>query len=186
MNNPSLLKSFESSRLFYRPFEKPDAKAIHTFLQDKDIADNTLTIPYPYEAGMAEEWISTHEERFEQGDYVYAVILKNEKQLIGAIDFIVDEEYQHANVGYWLGKPYWGKGYGTEMLSRMIQFGFEDLNLHRIYGEYFDFNLASSRIMEKNGMRYEGRLRDHKLKGGQFLSANVRGILKDEWKATSR
>lgn len=177
------LQEIESKRLFYRAFEMNDAKQICALLQEKEIIDNTLSIPFPYDQGMAEEWISTHKERYEHGEYKYAVVLKEDNSLIGTIELIIENEFQRAVVGYWLGKPYWKNGYATEMLARIIQFGFEKLNLNRIYGEYFDHNLASSRVMEKNDMIYEGRLREHKIKSGKFLSTNIRGILKSEWSA---
>lgn len=131
---------------------------------------------------MAEEWILSHPESFKHGEYKYAVILKEENVLIGAIELIVVKKFKHANLGYWLGKPYWGKGYGTEMVARMIQYGFEELNLHRIFGEHFDSNFASKRVMQKNGMIHEGTLREHKFKEGKFLNANINGILRSEWK----
>lgn len=177
-----ILKNLDSDRLSYRAFMLTDAPRIHELLQEKEIIDNTLTIPYPYEKGMAEQWIATHEERLALNDYIYAVILKENNALIGTIGLLVTEECNHGCLGYWVGKPYWGKGYGTEMLARIIQFGFEDLKLHRIYGEHFDHNIASSRVMEKNGMVQEGMLREHKVKYGQFVNTNIRGILITEWK----
>lgn len=177
-----LFKDLTSERLLYRAFKMSDAASIHALLQEKEICDNTLSIPYPYENGMAEEWISTHKDRLELGDYKYAVILKENNSLIGAIEIVVTEDFMHGCLGYWLGKPYWGRGYGTEMLARIIKFGFEDLNLHRIYGEHFDNNIASARVMEKNGMVQEGKLREHKIKDGKFVNSNIKGILVSEWK----
>lgn len=176
------LKELTSDRLLYRGFKMSDAPIIHAFLQEKEIIDNTISIPYPYQKGMAEAWISTHQAQLELNDYKYAVVLKETDSLIGAIEIVVNETFKHGCLGYWLGKPYWGQGYGTEMLARIIQFGFEDLNLHRLYADHFDHNIASGRIMEKNGMIQEGRLREHKIKNGKFVSANVKGILLSEWK----
>lgn len=180
------LNNLESSRLKYRAFTISDASSIHVLLQEKEIIDNTISIPYPYLQGMAEEWIGTHQAQLELNDYKYAIILKESNSLIGAIELVVTEEFKHGCLGYWLGKPYWRKGYGTEMLSRIIQFGFEDLMLHRIFGEYFDHNIASGRIMEKNGMVYEGKLREHKIKDGKFINSNIRGILDSEWKNNNK
>lgn len=175
------MKTFESPRLRFRPFHFEDAELIHTYLQEKEIIANTISIPYPYEKGMAEEWISTHEQLEKLGDYKFAIDLKSENKLIGAIEIVVVEEFQHGILGYWLAKPYWNQGYGTEALARVIQFGFEQLGLNKVVGEHFDTNMASGRIMEKNGMQFEGRLRQHKMKWGHFMNVDMRGILKSEW-----
>ncbi|MBS0287492.1 MAG: GNAT family N-acetyltransferase [Proteobacteria bacterium] len=177
----STLINLESNRLTFRAFKLSDASRVYELLQEKEIIDNTLSIPYPYEKGMAEEWIATHDASLKQNDYIYAVVLKETDLLIGTIGLLVSAEFNHGCLGYWLGKPYWGQGYGTEMLSRIIEFGFEDLKLHRIYGEHFDNNSASARVMEKNGMVQEGKLREHKLKYGKFVNTNIRGILASEW-----
>ncbi|MCS5711896.1 GNAT family N-acetyltransferase [Candidatus Berkiella aquae] len=175
------LNSLESNQLLYRAFEMSDASRIFELLQEKEIVDNTLSIPYPYQKGMAEEWISTHQTQLALNDYKYAVILKEANLLIGAIEIVVTEDFNHGCLGYWLGIPYWGKGYGTEMVARIIQFGFEDLKLHRIYSEHFDSNIRSARVMEKNGMIQEGILREHKIKDGKFVNSNIKGILTTEW-----
>lgn len=173
----------ESKRLIYRAFTLSDAPRVYELLQDKDIIDNTISIPYPYLKGMAEEWISSHPKELAANHYIYAVLLKESNSLIGALLIEVTEAFKHGYLGYWIGKPYWGTGYGTEMVARINQFGFEELGLHRIYGEHFDFNIASGRVMEKNGMKQEGILREHKLKNGIFVNSHIKGILAQEWKA---
>jgi ribosomal-protein-alanine N-acetyltransferase len=176
------VKTFDSHRLLFRPFQYHDADLIYTYLQEKEIIDNTLSIPYPYEKGMAQEWISMHEQQQHLGDFKFAVVLKAENILIGAIEIVVNNDFQHGVLGYWLAKPYWNQGYATEALGRIIQFGFEDLDLHKIVGEHFDTNPSSGRVMEKNGMQLEGKLRQHKMKWGEFVNIDMRGILKPDWK----
>lgn len=175
------MKTFESPRLLFRPFHYHDAELIYTYLQEKEIIDNTLDIPFPYEKGMAQEWISTHEKQQHLGNFIFAIVLKGEDRLIGAIEMTVVEEFQHGILGYWLAKPYWNKGYATEALGRIIQFGFEELGLHKIVGEHFETNPSSGRVMEKNGMQLEGKLREHKIKWGKFINMDIRGILRSEW-----
>lgn len=176
------MKILESTRLLFRPFQSQDAELIYTYLQEKEIIDNTISIPYPYEKGMAEGWMATHEEQRKHGDYKFAIVLRDENTLIGAIEIVVVEEFQHGILGYWLAKPYWNKGYGTEAVARIIQFGFEDLGLHKVVGEYFDTNPRSERVMEKNAMQLEGKLRQHKMKWDRFVNVDMRGILKSEWR----
>lgn len=176
-----MMEHFESPRLEFRPFKLEDAKLIHLYLQEKEIVENTLTIPYPYVEGMAEEWINTHDAERKVGNYKFAIILKSENKLIGAIEIDVVREDQHGILGYWIAKPYWNQGYATEAIKRIIQLGFEDLALHRIVAQHFDFNGASGRAMEKNGMQLEGTLREHKIKNNKLLTLHLRAILKKEW-----
>jgi len=175
------LKTLESKRLLFRSFNLADSQLIYQFLQEKEIADNTISIPYPYLEGMAEAWIGTHQQQLAIGDYKYAVVLKDTSEFIGAIEIFVVEEFHHGILGYWLAKPFWGKGYGTEAVARIIQFGFEDLKLHKIIGEHFKYNHRSGRVMEKNGMQQEGRMREHKIKWGNFVDVDVKAILRSEW-----
>ncbi len=178
--NHQLIK-LESQRLHFRPFTLKDAPSVHHFLQEKEIADNTLSIPYPYLEGMAQEWIKAHPAHLALGEYKFAVILKENNALIGAIEIAVTEEFFHGGLGYWIGKPFWGRGYGTEAVARIIQYGFEDLGLHRIFANHFTFNKTSSRIMVKNRMQQEGTLREHIYKNGTFHDIEMKAILKSEW-----
>ena len=83
--NPIKIK-IETERLLLRPFELSDGSRVKELAGDRAIADTTLNIPHPYKDGMAEEWISSHQPKFETGESVdYAIILKATQKLIGAI-----------------------------------------------------------------------------------------------------
>ena len=71
-------------------------------------------------------------------------------------------------MGYWIGKPYWNQGFGTEAALAILRYAFEQLGLNRVYAAHFRRNPASGRIMQKIGMTYEGRLRQHVKKWGDF------------------
>jgi ribosomal-protein-alanine N-acetyltransferase len=106
---------------------------------------------------MAEEWISTHQEKFERGELVnFAIVLRNDDMLIGAIGLVINQQHENAELGYWIGKPYWGNGYCTEAAKAVLHYGFTVLGLNRIYASHMSRNPASGRVMEKIGMKYEG------------------------------
>ena len=88
-----------------------------------------------------------------------------------------------AELGYWIGKPYWGQGYCTEAARATLDFGFEQLGLNRIFAHHFARNPASGRVMQKIGMTREGRLRQHVKKWDAFEDLELYGILKDHWAA---
>ncbi|MGK7369659.1 MAG: GNAT family N-acetyltransferase, partial [Candidatus Halalkalibacterium sp. M3_1C_030] len=159
----------ETERLLLRPFKAGDAPAIQNLAGSVEIARNTF-IPHPYKEGMAEEFIDQSKMKAESGEWAnFAVILKKEDILIGSIGYKdIDSKHNRAELGYWIGKPYWGKGYATEAVVKLIQFGFEHLKLHRVYATPFGSNTASQKVLEKAGMKKEGSLKDHIYHFGEY------------------
>lgn len=178
MSEPPIL---ETERLMLRPFTLEDAQEVQRLAGHRDIASTTLNIPHPYEDGMAEEWISTHQESFEQGKgVVYAITLKDGR-LIGAISLMTMIEGHQAELGYWIGKLYWNQGFCTEAGKELLRYGFDGLGLNRIHASYISRNPASGRVMQKLGMSYEGTRKQHVKKWGVFEDLVLYGILKSDW-----
>ncbi len=173
-----------TDRLLLRPFTLADAPVVQLLAGDRDIASNTLNIPHPYEDGLAEEWISTHQEKFEQGELVnFAIVLRNDDGLIGAIGLVINQQHENAELGYWIGKPYWGNGYCTEAAQAILHYGFTVLGLNRIYASHMSRNRASGRVMEKIGMKYEGCSRQHAKRWGVFEDLKMYAILRSEYES---
>jgi len=93
---------------------------------------------------------------------------------------IEDLDSQHASIGYFVDKAHWGNGYATEMVKALIRFGFQDLDLHRIYAHCDAENPATRRVLEKVGMRQEGLLREHYLRSYGWADVCMYGILRSE------
>lgn len=171
-----------TARLSLRPFTLADAATIQRLAGDKEVASTTLNIPHPYEEGLAEQWISTHQAQYEQGlAAIFAITLRAEGTLIGAIGLGFNRSHEQAELGYWIGKPYWNRGYCTEAARAVVQYGFETCSLHRIHASHLRRNPASGRVMQKLGMRREGILRHHVKKWGVFEDLEVYGILKSDF-----
>lgn len=176
-----------SERLLLRPFNLADAPIVQKMAGDKAIASMTLNIPHPYEDGMAEEWIGTHRQSFEAGkEAVFAITLQEDDALIGAIGLTINQEHERAEMGYWIGKPYWGNGYCTEAAREVVKFGFTELALTRIQATHFAQNPASGRVMQKIGMTYEGCLRQYVKKWDNFIDLKMYSILKAEYAERSQ
>ncbi len=174
--------TLETARLLLRPFTVADAPEVQRLAGDRDIASTTLNVPHPYEDGMAEQWIGTHQEKYERGELVnFAIVRRADNALMGAIGLRITPQYVHAELGYWLGKPYWNAGYCTEVAHAVVAYGFEVLGLHRLHASHMTRNPASGRVMQKIGMRYEGCSHQHVIKWGVFEDLAIYGILQSEY-----
>lgn len=152
MSQPSL----ETPRLILRPFCRGDAPVVQELAGNRAIADTTLSIPHPYEDGVAEAWIDAHQPGYESGSQAtFAIVLADQTQLIGAIGLQIHPGAIEAELGYWVGKPYWSAGYATEATKALLTFGFENLRLDLIRARHFARNPGSGRVMQKAGMRLE-------------------------------
>jgi len=179
MITQSVLKT---RRLVLRPFGKDDIDKVAEMAGDRAVYDTTLNIPHPYSRNDAETWIASHPESLKNDRIVtYAITIKKSGNLIGAIGLVLKLAHDSAEMGYWIGKPYWNRGYATEAAVRMIQYGFDELKLNRIDAHYFVRNGASGKVMKKAGMKYEGCLRQAVKKEGNYEDLEAFAILRSEY-----
>ena len=171
-----------TQRLVLRPFLLDDALAVEVLAGAREVADTTLHIPHPYPAGGGEQWIATHQGAWDAGTGVtYAVTDAGTGVLMGAVGLTITPAHARAELGYWLGVPYWNRGYSTEAANAIVDFGFTRLGLHRIQAHYLTRNPASGRVMQKLGMRSEGVSRHAVRKNDRFEDLETYAILADEW-----
>ena len=170
----------KTERLLLRPFLVTDAEAVSTLAGDEEVARNTLNIPHPYDRQHAEEWIASQGSQFQRREAVTYAVTRDDGTLVGAVGLILDPANDSAELGYWIGREHWGRGFATEAARAVMEWAFPALNLHRIHASHFPRNPASGRVLEKLGMRHEGRLREHVKKWGEYLDLERFGILRDE------
>ena len=183
-------------RLTLRAFRMDDASRVRELAGEREIAANTANIPHPYEEGLAEAWIGSHAERRSRGEaVVFAVQLREDLEeasadtlrpgeLVGAVGLELDRENRQAELGYWIGKPYCGRGLATEAAGAVLRYGFEELSLNRVHAHHFARNTASGRVLEKIGMVREGCRRGHAVKWGRVIDVVLYGVLADEHRST--
>jgi [ribosomal protein S5]-alanine N-acetyltransferase len=174
--------TLHTTRLTLRPFALDDAPSIQRLAGAYEVALNTLLIPHPYPDGAAEEWIGKHVEEFEE-NRIHHFALDARGELIGAMALVMKDPGM-AEIGYWTGVPYWGRGYTSEAAAEVLRYGFEECGLQRIFAGHFTRNAASGRVLQKIGMKYEGTLRRHMVKWGERVDVAFYGILRDEFIAT--
>lgn len=174
--------SLTTERLVLRPFRMDDAADVQRLAGDYAVAATTLRIPHPYEDGMAEQWLATLGPAFEKGEQIaLAITSREDGALLGAIGLTLDAVNQSAELGYWIGKPYWGRGYATEAARALVRFGFEKLGLNRIYAHHFAHNPASGRVLQKAGLSREGYLPQAIRKWDQFVDLVLYGVVRENW-----
>ncbi|WP_299017992.1 GNAT family N-acetyltransferase [uncultured Photobacterium sp.] len=143
-----------TERLILRPFQLSDARNIQKLAGDELVANGTINIPHPYNDGMAGQWIGKHLAGWQsRTSAIYAITLKSNPILIGSVG-LHNIEYNRAQLGYWLGVPFWGRGYCTEAAIRLTEFGFKRLDLELIYGQHFSRDPSPGKILQKIGMEH--------------------------------
>ncbi len=162
-------------RFVLRNFRRGDEASLQKNVNNKEIAANTALIPYPYTMRHANQWIKHNlkEQRKKKRTTANFVIdLKGE--VIGNIGLSnIDRKNNNAELGYWLGKNYWGKGIMTRAVKQVVNHGFKRLKLKRIYAKVYSHNKGSKRVLEKAGFKHEGILRKAAKKHGKYLDCHL-------------
>jgi len=169
----------ETERLILRPFTLDDAERLAEICQNETIHRFTASLPYPYKLEHAISWITKQQNGSDECPF--AAILKENNELIGNISVRIDLRNNKGELGYFFDEPYWNNGYASEAAGAVIGYAFEELNLNKVYARHKTDNPASGRVMEKNGMKFEGVLRQELLKNGKYYDVAVRSILREEY-----
>ncbi|MEP6942549.1 MAG: GNAT family N-acetyltransferase [Betaproteobacteria bacterium] len=162
-----------------RPFGSTDAARVQELAGDRTVSDTTAVIPHPYPDGMAETWIDKHAaERALGTQYIYAITRADDRLLVGAIALrpIADE---NENVGYWIGREYWGNGYATAAARALIALAFNCLDCQQLTASHQVRNAASGRVLEKCGLSIIRR--ESRAMRGRDEAFYVRGLTRDAW-----
>jgi [ribosomal protein S5]-alanine N-acetyltransferase len=175
------MKIIINNQVHLSEFRQSDKEALIEHLNDRDIHDRTLRIPFPYTESDAAEWLALFAKATEQhGQPAHFAIRTGDDTLIGGCglnDFEIGKSHR-SEVGYWLAKPYWGRGIMTAVVQRLCQHAFEDFGLVKITAHVFPPNRASARVLEKCGFLQEGYLQKHFLKDGKFIDARLFALLR--------
>ena len=165
-------------RCSIRPWRLEDAPDITKALDNKKVMDNLRDIPYPYSEQDAKDYINLMLAANPNQTYAFAITLDD--KAIGSIGAFRQDNIhsKSAEIGYYLGEPYWGQGYGTEALTQICAYLFENTDLIRLYAEPFSHNKGSRRILEKVGFEQEGTLRSNAVKNGKVLDMTMYSLLR--------
>jgi RimJ/RimL family protein N-acetyltransferase len=180
MRGPATL---ETERLVLRPFVPADATEVHRYVSDREVAAMTSSIPHPYPDGAALAWIEKQAEAAARGESVVFAITAAPHGVVGAIGLHPETAHAKAELGYWIGRPHWRRGYATEAAQAVVRFGFDELHLERIHARFMTRNRASGRVLEKLGFAREGVLRRDLFRFGEFVDCELWSLLREEFTA---
>lgn len=176
------IPTLRTQRLILRPFGLADAPAVQALAGTREVASTTLTMPHPYEDGVAEGWIAGQASEWVDRERLTLAVTTKSEGVVGGMGLHLTPQHQRAELGYWIGLPYWNRGYATEAAAAVVAFGFTELGLHRIVARHFPRNPASGRVMAKIGMTHEGTLRHHVIRWGEFEDLECFAILEPDWR----
>ena len=178
---PQTLMQLETHRLLIREFAPGDETDVHEYASDAQVVrfmpwgPNTMAQTREFHAKK----LAPHPGP--RVEYELAIVLKAERKLVGGVGMRIKNVAQReADIGYVLNRRYWNQGIITEAARAMLDFGFGELKLHRIWATCHAQNTASARVMQKLGMQYEGRLRQNVLEKGQWRDTLLYAVLESD------
>ncbi len=169
--------------VWVRPLRNSDAESLYEHVQDEAVARWTLWIPHPYPKEDALKFIRKTRRDIRHGkSYTFGILQTETAGVIGAVSLMnINRHNQSAELGYWLGRRFWGRGYMTEAILLALRFGFERIKLHRVEAEVFEQNAASASVLQKAGFTHEGTARQANHKRGHWHNMHRFGILHSEF-----
>lgn len=185
-----IMKTFptlHTSRLTLGQLEISDIPTITAYAGNPNVSKILRTMPYPYAEKDAIFWLNRSRTEFEkQTAYIFRIGLTTTGEFIGGIGLHIKKEHQKAVIGYWIGELFWGKGYMTEALGAVLEFGFETLNLNKIQAVHKLDNPQSGKVMAKNNMIQEAELVDDMYQNGEFHTLIQYRLTKREYQQMSK
>ncbi len=161
-----------NDRVHLTEIRRSDRSALLTYLNEADIHRFTCRIPYPYTDAAFDEWIEIVSDATERyGEPVNWAIRDRNEDMIGGIGFDNLIKGHRAEIGYWMAKPLWGQGIMSSVVRSACEIAVSQWQLTRITAIVFEDNLASVRVLEKNGFSHEARLRKYFKRGDLFSDA---------------
>ena len=162
-----------------REWKLEDAAGLAEMLNNKNILNNLRDgLPYPYTKSDAQEYITSMLSADKTKTFAFAITADD--KVVGSIGvFRCDNiHFRTAEMGYYIGEPYWGKGLGTSAVKQACSYVFEHTNIIRIFAEPFAYNVASCRVLEKAGFQFEGLLRNNAFKNEKVVDMKMYSLIR--------
>ena len=164
-----------------RAWTLEDAPALAKLINNKKVQDNLRDgLPFPYGEEDAKAFLSA--VLASDPDQNLAFAIEADGELIGSISATrcANIHFRTAELGYYLGEPYWGKGFATEAVRQICDYIYRNTDIIRIFAEPFAYNTASCRVLEKAGFQLEGLLRSNAVKNGRILDMKMYARIREK------
>jgi RimJ/RimL family protein N-acetyltransferase len=178
------LPILRGERVFLRAAERTDVPTFVRWFNDS-VTTSFVTMRAPMSLAMEEQWFDQMLQAQGKDRYHFVICMLDGGAAIGTLGlFDVDHVNGSAGIGITIGeKELWGRGYGTDAMNALLDFGFGQLRLERMWLEVYDFNERARRSYEKSGFVLEGVKRHAMFKFGRFIDVQLMAILRSEWQA---
>ncbi|TFD99476.1 GNAT family N-acetyltransferase [Jeotgalibacillus salarius] len=174
----------ETERLTLRRMVMPDAeKAFHHWLSDERVADNRVSASHKTYSETIDRVTKIVKDYAKKDFCWWGIERQSDGELIGEIDlYDFQPDTGNCEISYTIGYEWWGKGYGTEALKAVVEFGFLHMNVHKISAAHNTDNPASGKLMIKAGMVQEGTIR-HMIRNAknQYKDCALYGLLQEDY-----
>ena len=153
------LSTLRTERLVLRRPRPEDADALHNLINDWDVVRTLAVVPFPYPRSLADEFIAATAREMESGTACYAAITGTEgnvEMLLGVVSIRIDAASRTGNLGYWVGRRFWGHGVATEAVSRLVSWSLANLPIDRLRADVATDNPSSAAVLRRVGFRQTG------------------------------
>jgi [ribosomal protein S5]-alanine N-acetyltransferase len=174
-----MMTALTDNHIILRALRYSDKESMAILANNKRIWNNLRNeFPYPYTEDDALRFIDAIKVKEPQVDFA----IEYERRFTGVISLMPQKDIlsHSAEIGYWIGEPFWGKGIASAAVTLIVQYGFKTLGLQRIYASVFEGNVASQKVLEKCGFELEGTFRKGALKNNRLINDLRYGITKDQ------
>ena len=167
-----------------RPWKASDINSLIKYANNWNIAKNlTNQFPHPYTIQDGKAFI----EYATKDEPIHIFAIEVNQEAVGGIGIHPQSDIfiKNAEIGYWLGEPFWGHGIVSKAIKQIVQFGFSTFDIERIFARPYGTNVASQKILEKNNFLLEGRYNNILYKNGEYLDELIYAIRRSNWENTN-
>ena len=153
---PPAFAPLRTERLALRVLRTDDAAALHRLVNDWEVAKTLARVPFPYPRSLADEWIASTWAQIASGEAWHLAVTGADDALLGGAGLTLDRRRGRAELGYWIGRPHWGKGLGQEAASRLARWALDELGVEAVHASALRDNARSIALLRRLGFRDTG------------------------------
>ena len=171
-------------KITLRQFTRRDAQDFWRLANDRLVTRYLANLPYPYSLNDGYAWVRRSHGLIRKGtDYSFGIVTRETGKVVGSVGLHgFDRKNRRIEIGYWLGRPYWRRGFVSEAVRLACDWAFRELKVNRIQARVMVQNEASAKLLVKIGFRFEGTWRMAEYVRGRWSDMHWFGLLKKEFK----